>query len=315
MKERHAEGLGVRKSADVISLTLEEKLFSAGLLGDSNPMQLLNTVIYMIGMHCALRGGIEHNRLRRPGCNSQIVIEKLESGKERLVYTEDPLQKTNQGGLVSRGKPKRVVVYPSQHQLRCPVFLYKKYVKLLPNTTRCSKLYLRVRKIPQPNCWYGDQPYGFNKIKKTIKELCKEAGFDGHFTNHSLRASCATRMYDNDVPEQVIKEVTGHRSECVRTYKRTSEKLKEVASRAVSGGEAHSSSSQSFTNDVSVQDNIVEEGTLSIAKMLENVEKTKVEMRKKKYPKARLMLSKKTKSNRGKVTIDVNLNMNVTNSN
>ena len=54
-----------------------------------------------------------------------------------------------------------------------------------------------------------------------------KAGFDGHFTNHSLRRSCATNLYDNGVPEQVIQETTGHRSvEGVRAYKRTSSAMK-----------------------------------------------------------------------------------------
>ena len=38
------------------------------------------------------------------------------------------------------------------------------------------------------------------------------AGFDGHFTNHSLRRSCATNLNDNGIPEQVIQETTGHQS-------------------------------------------------------------------------------------------------------
>ena len=60
--------LGVRKSADVISLSHEDKLFNLGTLGEGSPLQLLKTVIYMLGLHFALCGGIEHNNLRRPGC-------------------------------------------------------------------------------------------------------------------------------------------------------------------------------------------------------------------------------------------------------
>ena len=38
---------------------------------------------------------------------------------------------------------------------------------------------------------------------------------------------CATNLYDNGVPEQVIQETTGHRSvEGVRAYKRTSSAMK-----------------------------------------------------------------------------------------
>lgn len=53
--------------------------------------------------------------------------------------------------------------------------------------------------------------------------MCKEAGFDGFFTNHSLRATAATRLYAAGVDEQLIAEKTGHRSSAIRNYKRTSE--------------------------------------------------------------------------------------------
>ena len=75
MKERHGSGLGVRKSSDIITLDHENKMFNQGVLGDENAEQLLRTVIYMVGLHCALRGGIEHSNLRRPGCNSQFSFE------------------------------------------------------------------------------------------------------------------------------------------------------------------------------------------------------------------------------------------------
>ncbi len=45
-----------------------------------------------------------------------------------------------------------------------------------------------------------------------MKNIMKKAGFKGYFTNHSLRRSCATRLYDAGIPEQVIQETTGHRS-------------------------------------------------------------------------------------------------------
>ena len=184
MKQRHSEGLGVRKSSHIITLEHENKLFNQGVLGEENPSQLLKTVIYMIGLHCALRGGNEHSNLRCPGHNLQIKFERDTCGIERLVYHEDPLQKTNQGGLVCKGTSKTVFVYPAENAHRCPVRLVKKYMKLLPETMKCQKLYLRCRKKQSAGTWYCDQPYGVNRIKTTVKDLCKEAGLVGNFTNH-----------------------------------------------------------------------------------------------------------------------------------
>ena len=54
--------------------------------------------------------------------------------------------------------------------------------------------------------------------------MCKAAGISGYKTNHSLRATTATRLYQAGVDEQLIMERTGHRSlDGVRSYKRTSD--------------------------------------------------------------------------------------------
>ena len=52
----------------------------------------------MVGLYFALRGGTEHTHLRRPGFSSQIEFGNDSRGMYRMVYKEDPLQKTIQGG-------------------------------------------------------------------------------------------------------------------------------------------------------------------------------------------------------------------------
>ena len=105
MKERTARGLGVRQSASIITLSHENKMFKCGVLGEDTPEKLLKMVIYMLGLHLALRGGVEHNRLRRPGFQCQIVTEfDQETGKEILVYREDLCKKQTRGDCCqSRG--------------------------------------------------------------------------------------------------------------------------------------------------------------------------------------------------------------------
>ena len=46
------------------------------------------------------------------------------------------------------------------------------------------------------------------------------AKLEGKFMNHSLQATSASRMYEFKIPEQIIKEVAGHHSDCVRVYKK-----------------------------------------------------------------------------------------------
>ena len=67
--------------------------------------------------------------------------------------------------------------------------------------------------------------------------MCKAAGIPGYRTNHSLRATSATRLYAAGTDEQLIMERTGHRSiKGVRSYKRTSEEqeqgISDILSRA-----------------------------------------------------------------------------------
>ena len=54
--------------------------------------------------------------------------------------------------------------------------------------------------------------------------------FKGNFTSHSLRATSATRLYAQGIEEQKICEITGHRSTCVRAYKRTSDEQRKQIS-------------------------------------------------------------------------------------
>lgn len=53
-----------------------------------------------------------------------------------------------------------------------------------------------------------------------MKEMCQKAGHTGNFTNHSGKVTCATRLFEANVDEQLIRRQTGHRSTAVRCYKR-----------------------------------------------------------------------------------------------
>ena len=292
MKERHAQGLGVRKSCNIISMTDEDRMFQCKALGDENPQMLLRTVIYMMGLHLALRGGVEHTRLRRPGFNCQIKTDvDEETGKEILVYCEDPLQKTNQGGLVGSLSSKKVTVFPSSDPKKCPVRLFAKYCALLPQGKSCGKLYLRPRPKPTPAVWFCDQPYGKNKVTGTVKELAKMSGLDGKYSNHSLRATSASRMYVDKIPEQVIKEITGHKSDCVRLYKRTNRDILKEASNSIGGCKKDGSPTKKAKvenvtktvkeSDVEIKRKERLKESLSACQIIKNVVKTRMELRKK----------------------------------
>jgi hypothetical protein len=67
-------------------------------------------------------------------------------------------------------------------------------------------------------------------LEKIIPQLMGNIELFGKYTLHSLRSTCATRLYQSGLEEQRIMEITGHSSSAVRCYKRTSDSQKEEVS-------------------------------------------------------------------------------------
>ncbi len=181
--------------------------------------------MYLLGLSCALRGGQEHRNLRCLGHDCQFTVcADSASGDRYLQYVEDEQKKTNQGGLQGRRSERKVVkIWGNPDPARDVVRLFLKYTSLLPVDGKSEALYkypLSDKKLTGKT-WYTDKPIRVNSLKKIVRNLAREAGLVGHFTNHSLRAMAATQMYNGGVDEQVIKEITGHKSDSVRAYKHT----------------------------------------------------------------------------------------------
>ena len=239
---KRIQGLGVgskKKQAEIITEEEEELLWEKGLLGDSTPESLLNTVIFYNGLYFALRSGKEHRQLRYSPCQIQVIEQPGQ--RAYLQYTED-VSKNHPGGLRGRKITPKCVVHHSntENTKRCFVTIFKKYRQLCPQIQPPSNaFYLQPLRSPTPTCWYSTLPLGHSKLGSTVARLCKEAGVQGYKTNHSLRATITSRMYHAGVEEQMIMERTGHRStEGVRSYKRTSDKQRQALSDLLNHTEA-----------------------------------------------------------------------------
>ncbi len=215
MKLRTLDYVGVVQKASVISETDEEKMWKDGVLGEDEPDKLRDTVLYLLGISCALRGGQEHRNLRCAPYDPQVTVCSDSNGEKYLLYCEDARTKANQGGLTGwRHESKTVKVYGNSDTRRDVVWLFQKYVSLLPKNPKSLALYKYGLRSPKsPVTWYADKPVGVNILKKNVSCLTAGAGLCGCFTNHSLRATAATRLFHKGFDEQVIKEVTGHRSD------------------------------------------------------------------------------------------------------
>ena len=236
MKRLQRSGLGSkRRQAEPLTIDEEELLWTKGLLGSNSPQTLVDTIFFMNGIYFALRSGAEHRQLRHDPC--QIELFERSGERSYLKYTED-LSKNKPGGLKGRKMKPKVVLHHANEKDpgRCFVHLFKMYRRLCPKDQPKDAFYLQPLKNPSPGCWFSNKPIGYNKLDGTVARLCKLAGIPGYRTNHSLRATTATRLYQAGVDEQLVMERTGHQSlEGVRSYKRTSTAQQESISDILSG--------------------------------------------------------------------------------
>jgi len=234
MRELTRRGVGLnRRKAQVITQEMEEELWNHGDLGSDDPQTLLNTLLYLLGIHFALRSREEHRHLRF-GSDSQLQLG-MKDNIEYLQYRED-CSKTRHGGLKDRFiPPKEGIVFadanvPEERNLVC---LYKKYASLRPKYGKCNAFYLKPLKNKKADIWYADQPIGINTISKIVKGMIKE---EGHFTNHSLRRTAVSRLNGGGFSIEAVKKRTGHRtSEGVMAYDQRNDKDLRKESNALYG--------------------------------------------------------------------------------
>ena len=63
-----------------------------------------------------------------------------------------------------------------------------------------------------------------------VRDMCTEANIDGRYTNHSLRATGASELFQSETPEHVIQQFTGHWSvQALHQYENISTKQKQAA--------------------------------------------------------------------------------------
>ena len=191
MQERTKANIGVvKKQAQVITYVFEEKLWQQGVLGEDTPCKLRHTVLFLIGINVMLRAVDEHYNLRRdmPGKPSQLSVRLNEFGEKCILYKEDSVTKTHDGGLNDMNRDRKEVwIFPNKNNInRCPVRLILKYLSLCPkNYVKKPNFYLRTLQKHTPVQWYGEQVVDTQTLSKVIKNLMENAEIEGYFTNHS----------------------------------------------------------------------------------------------------------------------------------
>ena len=93
-----------------------------------------------------------------------------------------------------------MVQYANQENPRkCMVRLYKLYNAKCPCDRPDDAFYLKPLSKPTGETWFQPWPVGHNIVGGVVKCLWTSAELQGHFTNHSLRATAATRLFEAGV--------------------------------------------------------------------------------------------------------------------
>ena len=216
----------------------EEKLWSSGVLNVSTPRGLLNAVFYVNGKIFCLRGGKEHRDLK---------LSQLQRTAGKYTYYEN-VSKNHNGSFAQLHVQSKVVPLYENPDLgdRCPVFILDKYISRLPAKAKADDIFYArpLDRIPMETDtpWYSAVPIGKNMLQNMVKSMCTEAKIQDSKTNHSLRATAATQMFQNGVPEKVIQARTGHVSvEGLRAYERLSEHQHKAACNLLSSNNQQNS--------------------------------------------------------------------------
>ena len=77
--------------------------------------------------------------------------------------------------------------------------------------------------------WYEHAPVGKEKLRTFVATMCQEAGIAPK-TNHSLRATGATALFNANVLEKLIRDVTGHHSNLLQLYEHSTLQQKQAVS-------------------------------------------------------------------------------------
>ena len=205
---------GLPKQAQPISPQMESELWQKKIFSRETGEALTNVVFWYSSKMFGLRAADEHKELEV----SQFSIATDERGK--FIRYVGRTCKNWQGGLNHRNiEPKDLKIY-AKPELgeRCAVSLFQYYLSLIPTVG-----YFYRRPLIGSPTRYSVQVIGKNRLALIVKNFCHKAGFEGNFTNHSGKVTCATELFSNNIDEQLIMKQTGHRSQdAVRKYKRPS---------------------------------------------------------------------------------------------
>ena len=187
-------------------------------------LKSFSVLFFYVGLNFALRGVQEQHDLVPAQFVRVLLDTKVYNASVYYEYTEF-LSKNNQNrfkDINSKNKTARAYAIPGSE--RCLVKLLDFYLPLLPPGSPYFYMQgLDAFPSDPAKSAFKKQRVGVNMLKNMLSELSRMSGVGVHYTNHSLRATSITRMFNNGIPEKVIAETSGHKSaKALQCYERTS---------------------------------------------------------------------------------------------
>ena len=198
---------------------------------------MLNCVFFYNGKNLCLRGGDEHRQLKLSQLRRDVTsVDGVQ--KNCYIYTEHG-SKNRSAGLGQLHLENKVVRHFEVLEAgdKDYVKILDLYVSKLPiEAIERDNFYVRPLSVGEDGKpWFTSVPVGRNKLATMVKAMCSAAGVEGKKTNHSLRSFGVTSMFEENIPEKVIQERSGHRSvTALRVYEKTNDKQMIEASRVLS---------------------------------------------------------------------------------
>ena len=242
-----------------------DKMYSCGVLSDTNPTNLQYKFFFELFLHFCRRGRENLSKLMK----TDFKVHTGENGVEEVVVDKDELTK-NHG-------PNDAVhvggVMQATNRPNCPVFTFKKYIGRL--NKKNPYLFQRPKRLfPNENegPWYDNQVVGVNTLSSYMKTISSKAELSNIYTNHCIRATAITVLDEAGVEARHIMSVSG---QSIRRYCKTSVATKRSMSKTLSDFTDTSSSSSIVEHEQGCSTSIIEhEEGPSVAKKAKKNERS-----------------------------------------
>ena len=193
----------------------EERMYQQGLLGEASAKTLLHTIYFYKGKIFGMRSQ-EHRQLR-------LDDIKIENDKS-IVYREN-ISITFHGGIADmkmKGKVVKDLCHGNENDShkRCLVKIYKCYVE----SYKANAFYFQ--QINDVRFEFKKCAVGIHSLNNILPGLCGAIGTKRK-TSHSLRVTCVTQLFNNNVQEMLIRSRSGHVSDALLGYEKSSKDQKQ----------------------------------------------------------------------------------------